>query len=66
MDDELPDGLPSVYTQFQKLMRARLQPASAVEERLVEQIVLCQYTLERLERQLAKTWEQLDRISEEL
>ena len=55
-----------VYTQKQEMIFARLLPASALEERLARQIVVCYYKLEQIENRLTKAWGRLNKIYEEL
>ena len=46
MDEVLKPDMRQVYNQRQEQLFERLQPDSEFEERLVRQIVVCNYKLE--------------------
>ena len=66
MNEELKPDMPSEYTQNQERLLNRLQPESEAEERLVRQIIVCNYKLERLRDRLTKAWCQLNKVYDEL
>lgn len=66
MNDEPKPDMPSMYIQQQERLVHRLQPDSEFEERLVRQIVLCNYKLEQIRNRLTKAWCQLNKVYDDL
>jgi hypothetical protein len=64
MDDALKPDSSHDYVQVQERVFARLQPDSAIEERLAKRIASCFYTLEQIQNRLTKTWSQLNKVQE--
>ncbi len=66
MDEALKPDMRHAYNQRQKQLFERLQPDSEFEERLVRQIVVCNYKLEQIQNRLTKAWCQINKIYGEL
>ena len=64
MDTESESNVPEIDARQEQLF-TRLQPESELEERLVQQIALCNARLEHLEAVLVKARQQLHTVTEE-
>lgn len=66
MNEEPKPDMPSMYIQHQERLVKRLQPDGEFEERLVRQMILCNYKLEQIQDRLTKAWCQLNKVYGEL